>query len=233
MANTTLKLYKCVAPSGGNGAYENQHAVYPSPISNGWISNYGSTSIQGTTWSNDSTLSCSGDPTTSQGATIRLNTGANHDCNCFWGNTRYSELSEHMIRGIHFRNFTNQTKFRPRITGVALVFVNSSNTKKYMGLQYRDSGYYKDVSGHIKYEGGSTGNYWWATAKTGTSDGNYFHNSSYRWAGVLFHYETTWKSGSSTNCDVYITRLRPIVDCNTNATPYYNNKYRVWGTQDK
>ena len=230
-AHILSNLYQCKAPSGSNSDIEGQHAVYPSQVSNGWITNYGNTSVQQTVWTNDSSLNCSGDPTTRDGGRIRLHTGANHDCNCFWGNVNGSEVSERHVRGIHFRNWTNEVKFRPRITGVALVFINSSSTKRYMGLQYRDSGYYENVGGHIKYEGGNTGNYWWAVAKDGTADGAYYHNSDYMWAGVLFHWESTWKSGSAVNCDVYISHLRPIVDCSTNSNPEYNNKYRVWGTR--
>ena len=232
-AHILSSLYQCKAPSGANSGIEGQNNVYPSQVSNGWITNYGNTNIQGTTWTNDTSLTCNGDPTTSSGGFIRLNTGANHDCNCFWGNVNAGELSERHVRGIHFRNWTNGVKFRPRITGVALVFVDSSSKKKYMGLQYQDNGYYQDAAGYIKHEGTSSSNYWWATAKRGTADGNYFHDPNYVWAGVLFHYETTWKSGSAVNCDVYISHLRPIVDCNENSTPSYNNKYRVWGTRFK
>ena len=232
-AHIISNLYQCTAPSGSNGGIEGQNAVYPSQVSNGWITNYGNTTIQGKTWTNDSTLNCSGDPTTSSGGRIRLMTGANHDCNCFWGNVNAPELSERMVRGLHFRVWTNGAKFRPRISGAALVFVDSSSRKKYMGLTSFGSNYTYQSNGTLAYEGTESNNYWWAVARDGTSDGGYYHNSDYVWAGVLFHYESTWKTGSAVNCDVYISHLRPIVDSNTNSTPQYNNKYRVWGTRFK
>ncbi len=232
MARAEHPVYQCVTPSGSNPGYENQRIVYPSLINNGWKTR-GDTTIQGTKWKNTVSLTLSGDPTTDQGAVLKLKTGSNQDCNAFWGSLDYGELSERHVRGIHFRNWTNSAKFRPRITGVAMVYMNGSGTIKYSGLQYRGNNYWRDSSGQIQYEDGYTNNYYWAVSDRGKSDGNYFHDPSYMWAGVLFHYETTYKSGSAVDCNCYISRLRPIVDAEPTSVPYYNNKYRLWGARYK
>ena len=78
MAKAEFALYKET-----NSSLEAQNNVYPGPNMS-WV-HKGNTTIQGKSWSGDSTLQCSGDPTMSQTwASIKLNTGSNHDCNVVW-----------------------------------------------------------------------------------------------------------------------------------------------------
>jgi hypothetical protein len=223
MAKAEFPLYKET-----NSSLENQNNVYPGyPMS--WV-HKGKTTIQGKNWDGDSTLQCSGDPTMSQSwASIKLNTGSNHDCNVVW---QTSNPTEQQVRGVYFRHHTNGAKFRPRISGVAMQYRSSSNAIKYVGLHYRETNYSKQSGGTIPYEGTGTSNAWWGVADCTMPDGDPYHNG-WRWSGVLFHFETTFKTGSAVDCIAYINRLRPICDGAKNATPSYNNKYRQWGVMVK
>lgn len=233
-------IVKVTNPTDTGGNYmESQQRVYPAS-NYGWSSG-GTPTIQGKQWSNDASLDCWGDPTvpSSEGgnwARIRLNTGANHDCNCFWGATDKSKATERQVRGIYFRHHTNEAKFRPRITGVALVYANGTSTK-YVGLRDRwnATGNTKLYAsgGTLPYEGGSVSNKFWGVMKRGTTDGNWFHDPNWKWAGVFFHWESTWKSGSAINCDVYIRDLHPILDAKQDNEPHYNYRRRVWGVTYK
>ena len=239
MANLALSCTQVLDPRGYLSAIESGRQLYPAQSGNRWLSwNSGSGKfrIQNHEWGNDARLDVSGDPTSSSGGRIRLNTGANHDCNCFWGAPDNNSAHERQVRGIYFKHYTNGAKFRPRITGVALQYQDGRNVR-WVGLRDRwnAKGDYcmYNSGGTLPYEGTSTSNYFWGVAKRGTYDGNLFHTNNWRWSGVLFHYETTWKSGSAINCDVYIKNLRPILDAGTSDTPYYNHKFRVWGYEYK
>ena len=219
MAKAEFPLYKET-----NSSLENQQNVYPG--SSMYWRHKGDLTIQGKKWSGDATLNCSGDPTLSSSwASIKLNTGANHDCNVVW---QTDNPTEQQVRGVYLRHHTNEAKFRPRITGVAMQYANSSGTHKYVGLTYRGTDYGRQSGGTIPYEGSSTSNSWWGVADCTMPDGDPYHNG-WKWSGVLFHFETTWKSGSAVDCIVYINRLRPICDGKKDANPYYSDMYRMWG----
>lgn len=235
MGKITLQLPRVIDPSRAIGSIESGPQVYPALSGNAWktwSSGNGKFKIQNHEWGNDAQLHCTGDPTSSSGGRIRLNTGANHDCNCFWGAPDDNSAYERQVRGIFFKHWTNGAKFRPRITGVALQYQDGRNVR-WVGLRDRwnakgDACLYNS-GGTLPYEGTSTSNYFWGVSKRGTYDGNMCHTSNWRWSGVLFHYETTWKSGGAIDCDVYIKNLRPILDAGQSDTPYYNDKRRVWG----
>ena len=231
MANLTFPLTQVRDPSS-SGGFHNWNACNPGP--NMKWSNPGAITIGGNKWNSDATLSMYGNPTEDTGGdytTLRLNTGANHDCNALW-KCEPRDATERQVRGVFYKNYTNGVKFRPRVSGVALQYSTSSGLTKYYDLGYK--GNYKTHSryGDIGYEGTSTSNYFWAVGARGHYD-NPFHDPQYRLSGVLFHFETTWKSGSSANCDVYIKGLRFITDAKQQSTPYYNNHYRVWGWSAK
>nr|BDD46402.1 hypothetical protein 1 [Pelagibacterales bacterium] len=235
MATKALNLYQCRSPN--NGAISYNKPVFPGPNSGWttWDKGQGKYTIQGKTWDNDAKLQwANSDPTSNSWGYLKLNTGANHDCNAFWGCSP-RDGTERLVRGVYFKHHTNGAKFRPRITGVALRYANPSNNQLYhFGLTYRGAYYDYDRGGTLPYEGTSTSNWWYGVAaKSGMPDGDWFHNSNLVWTGVLFHFETTWKSGGATDCIVYIKELRSIIDSNKNSTPSYNNKYRVWGAYMK
>jgi hypothetical protein len=224
-------LYQCKSPS--RGAVESNNQVYPGPTNSWttWNSGSGEYTIQGTKWKNDARLQTSGDPTSSSWASIKLNTGANHDCNAFWGCSP-STGTERFVRGVYFRHHTNGSKFRPRITGVALRYSNpNTNASWYYGLTYRGTNYTYAKEGTLPYEGTNTSNWWYGVGARNKTDSPYFHDKGLVWTGVLFHYETTWKSGSANDTIVYLKNLRPIVDASDATAPTYNDKYRVWGVQ--
>ena len=212
---------------------ESNSLVYPG-ANTGWTTwdkGSGKYSIQGKTWDNDARLTVSGNPAGSNWASIKLNTGANHDCNAFWG-CAPRDGTERLVRGVSFRAHTNGAKFRPRITGVALRYANpKTNAYWHYGLTYRGTHHTHSNNGAMPYEGTSTGASWWGVATTSSKDGNHFHDSNLVWNGVLFHFETTWKSGGAVDCIVYIKSLRPIIDSTRNSSPSYNNKYRLWGAK--
>ena len=105
---------------------------------NGWTSydnGKGEYTVQGKKWPNDARMQFYGDPTTklndgNNWAYMKLNTGANHDCNIFWGSNDVYKNTERQVRGIYFRHHTNGAKFRPRITGVALRYSRSNGAIK-------------------------------------------------------------------------------------------------------
>ena len=189
-------------------------------------------SIQGTTWKNDSYLSMSGDPVAGT-ATISLNTGANHDCNALWS-CDASNATERLVRGIYFKTWNNGAKFRPRIEGAALQYKNANTgAVKYFGLNYRGKWYTSWGDGSLGYDGTDQNHHFAAVGAPGQTDGSTFHNKDFVLTGVLFHYETQWKSGSAIWCDTYVKDLRFITDGGTGANPTYNNKYRAWGWRVK
>ena len=226
MAKETFPLTQVRDPNS-SGGFNTWNACYPGPGMK-W-SNPGDITIGGTKWSSDTTLDMYGDPTLNSGnyTTLRLNTGANHDCNAVW-KCEPRDATERQVRGLFFVNYTNGAKFTPRVSGVALQYSTSSGLTKYYDLGYRGSYNVFNRDGDLGYQGTSTSNSFWGVAATG-KHGDPFHDPDYRLSGVLFHFETTWKSGSAVNCDVYIRGLRFITDGKQLSTPYYNNHYRVWG----
>lgn len=234
MASERLPLFQCKAPNNGAISYNNP--VFPGK-NYGWTtwnSGSGEYTVQGVKWKNDAKLDwANSDPTSNSWGYLKLNTGANHDCNAFWGCSP-SDGTERLVRGVYFKHHTNGAKFRPRITGVALRYANpNTNAIYHYGLTYRGNYFTYAREGTLPYEGTSTSNWWYGVGKYSTNDNPYFHDRSLVWTGVLFHFETTWKSGGAEDCIVYIKELRPIIDGNTNSTPSYNNKYRVFGTKIK
>jgi hypothetical protein len=232
MANLALTAYQCKSPS--NGAISSNKPVYPGPSSGWttWDSGSGKYTIQGKTWNNDARLTVSGDPTSSTYAYIKLNTKANHDCNTFWGCSP-GNGTERLVRGVYFRHHTNGGKYDPRITGVALRYANpKTNAQYHYGLTYRGGHYTHSTEGAMPYFGTSSTNWWYGVASgNSTPDGKHFNDSNLVWTGVIFHFETTWHSGSSADQIVYIKDLRPIIDSTKNSSPSYNNKYRLWGAR--
>lgn len=232
MARIEMRLHQNLDPSSSSP--ERLAQVYPAYDKSkmAW-STPGQRTVNGVTWKNDATLQCSGDPTESSGAVLQVNTGANHDMNALWSCGR-DDTTERLVRGVYFRNCTNGAKFRPRITGVALVYRHDNNGEWYQGLQYRSNRYDYHADGiGLNYEGTSTGNYYWGVAKKQQSGTEPFHNHLMRLSGVLFHVETTWKSGGAEDCKVYIDRLRFITDGDTYPSPTYYDNYRIWGMQVK
>ncbi len=187
--------------------------------------------IQGKYWENDSTLQAGGDPTGHDWSYIKLNTGANHDCNIFWGCDK-ADATERKIRGVYFKHHTNQAKFRPRLSGVALVYVNSNGSNLYQGIHTPNAGtFVSSHAGSMAYEGGDQSHFYWGVAGGWGSDGARYHESDYRFRGVLWHYETTWKSGSAADCIIYLKDLRFIMDAGNSSTPEYTNHWRVWNVR--
>lgn len=189
--------------------------------------------IQGNYWDNDANLQSGGDPTAggNDWAWMKLNTGSNHDCNIFWG-CDASNATERQVRGVYFKHNTNTSKFRPRLSGVALVYTNGSNDKLYQGIHTPAAGSNSYHSGgSMSYEGWDQSHYYWGVANQNGKDGNKYQNKDNRLRGVLWHFETTWKSGSAEDCIVYMKDLRFIMDSGNDAAPAYNNKYRVWNVR--
>lgn len=233
MARLELPLHQNIDPFKDSAFYLAQ--TYPAVGKNDQMawSTPGQQTIQGDTWKNTTNLDCSGDPTSRDGAALRVNTGANQDMNALWECSR-DQTSERMVRGVWFKNWTNGAKFRPRITGVALVYRHDNNGRWYQGLQYRSNRYdYHEDGKGLNYEGTSTGNYYMGVAKKQQSATEPFHNKDMRLSGVIFHVETTWKTGSAEWCNVYITSLRFITDGDGYPSPTYHNNYRIWGLQVK
>lgn len=215
-----------------NMSYSNwtdANRAYPAPDMS-W-KHVGDVNVQGIKWKGDTTISASGDPTTNKSASLGINTGANHDANVLWLGTG-SKATERQVRGIYFRTYTNGAKFRPRISGVALRYMDSRGNIYYHGLNYRDNNYTHSRGGSLNYEGTDSSHYWWGVGRTGTPDPAYFHQDKVL-QGVLFHMETTWKSGSAVWCYCYIWNLRFICDAGRGTNPNYNNHYRMWGVSVK
>ena len=237
-------LAKVQRVDGNTANIEAQRALYPNiHATNGWTSydnGKGEYTVQGKKWPNDAKMQFYGDPTTklndgNSWAYMKLNTGANHDCNIFWGSNDVYKNTERQVRGIYFRHHTNGAKFRPRITGVALRYSRSNGAICHVGLRDRwnasGNNCMHSSGGTLPFEGTTSGNNFWGIAKRGTTDGNPFHDSDWTWSGVLFHFETTWKSGSAADCIVYLKCLRPILDGDRTTNPLFNNKHRVWGVR--
>ena len=227
MAKAEFPLHQNKNPQGAN--ISSWPKCYPGP--NMKWTDPGDITVQGTKWSSDSHLSMSGDPVAGT-ATIKLNTGANHDCNALWYCDK-SDATERLVRGIYFKTWTNNVKFRPRISGVALQYKHANGAVKYFGLNYRGKWYTSYGDGSLGYEGTDQNHHFTAVGAPGQTDGSTFHDKDFVFSGVLFHYETTFKTGSAIWCDTYVKDLRFITDGNTNANPTYNNKYRVWGWRVK
>lgn len=230
MAKETFPLTQVRDPRS-SGGFHNWNACEPGP--NMRWSNPGAITIGGNSWKSDSTLDMYGNPTSNSGdyTTLRLNTGSNHDCNALW-KCESRDATERQVRGLYFINYTNGAKFRPRVSGVALQYSTSSGLTKYYDLGYRGSYNVSNKDGGLGYEGTETSNYFWGVGVKGKY-GDPFHDPNYCLSGVLFHFETTFKTGSAVNCDVYIKGLRFITDAKQQSAPYYNNHYRVWGFKVK
>nr|BDD46135.1 hypothetical protein 34 [bacterium] len=232
-------LPRVITPVNNKSATENQPAVYPGPNTGwtSWDSGSGEFWIQEQSWKNDAKLQCSGDPTSTSNAVVKLNTGANHDCNCFWGSNSPEKCTERNVRGLYMRIYTNGAKFQPRISCAALRYYDLSNGRYYNYGLARDKVGTLCVhsSGTWPYFGTDSTNYWYGVALTTSlyGDENSAHNTNRVWVGCLFHYESTWKTGSAVDCNVYINRLRPIFDAGREPNPVYNNRHRVWGVSPK
>ena len=227
MGKLTFPLAKVESPYNTN--WSNTPKLYPSNDASkmSW-KHKGDVTIQGKKWSGDTTINASGDPTSSSRASLGINTGANHDANVEWL-CAGSDATERNVRGVYFNTYTNQSKFRPRISGVALRYLTTSGSLYYHGLHYRSDGYEHSTGGSLNYEGGDSLHNYWGVGKTNSTDGAHFHNKNMLLTGVLFHMETTWKTGSAEWCYCYVYNLRFIFDAGTSSTPTYNNKYRIWG----
>ena len=170
---------------------------------------------QGDTWKHDTSIQASGDPTESSdsyNAKIGLNTGANHDCNAFWGVTSDSMSGgQRMVRGISFETKQiGDTTFKPRVSASALVWKNASGDVKKESLSWDDENRAYRYSGTIENLSTTWKSYWGLSKK----DDTYFKwaDPTYYWAGVIFHFESTWHSGSARDSMVRIRNLRPILD---------------------
>ena len=230
MAKETFPLVQVKNPSNiSYSEWTNANRTYPAPDMK-W-QHVGDVTVQGKKWSGDTPITASGDPTSSSKASLGIMTGANHDANVLWLGTG-SNCTERQVRGIYFRTYTNQSKFRPRISGVALRYMASNGAIYYHGLNYRNDDFTHSKGGSLNYEGGDSSHHYWGVGKTNSTDGAYFHQDKVL-QGVLFHMETTWKTGSAEWCYCYIWNLRFICDAKRESTPYYNNHYRMWGIQTK
>lgn len=228
MAKIDFPLVKVTNPSNVTyNGWTDANRAYPAPVME-W-KHVGDVTVQGTKWTGDTPITASGDPTTNKPAQLTINTGANHDANVLWLGAG-SNCTERQVRGIYFRTYTNEAKFRPRITGVALRYMASNGAIYYHGLNYRSTDYTHSKGGSLNYEGGDSSHYYWGVAATGQSDASSFHHDKVL-QGVLFHMETTWKSGGAENCTCYIWNLRFICDARQNSAPFYNETYRMWGVK--
>ena len=230
MAKESFPLVQVKNPSNMSYSdWTNANRTYPAPSMN-WT-HVGDVTVQGKKWSGDTPITASGDPTSSSKASLGIMTGANHDANVLWLGTG-SNCTERQVRGIYFRTYTNQSKFRPRISGVALRYMASNGAIYYHGLNYRNDDFTHSKGGSLNYEGGDSSHHYWGVGKTNSTDGAYFHQDKVL-QGVLFHMETTWKTGSAEWCYCYIWNLRFICDAKRESAPYYNNHYRMWGVSVK
>jgi len=225
MANVTFPLVQVIDPRN-SGGFHNWPAV--SPHQNMRWTNPGDVKVNGTTWSSNTSITANGDPTSSSGASLGINTGSNQDANTRW-QCDSALATERQVRGVYFKTWTNGAKFRPRISGVCLDYATGNGQVKRVGLGYRGNNYRYNGEGNLEYEGTGVNNYYWGVCKTNTSDGAPFHDPNYKLWGITFHMETTWKTGSAEWNYCYISELRFITDGAQNSTPYYNNKYRIWG----
>ncbi len=177
--------------------------------------NVGDFNSQGDTWKHDTNIQASGDPTQSSdsnNAKIGLNTGANHDVNAFWGVTEDAmSVGQRNVRGVSFETKQiGDTKFKPRVTGSAMVWKNASGDIKRESLSFRGNDRSYKYEGTITNESKDWKSYWGLSKK----DTPWFKWSdpTYYWAGVVFHFETTWHSGGAIDSMVRIRNLRPILD---------------------
>ena len=230
MAKIDLPLVQVKDPIGMSYSdWTNSNRAYPTPDMS-W-KHVGDVTVQGKKWSGDTTITAGGDPTTNKPASLGINTGANHDANVLWLGTG-SLATERQVRGVYFRTYTNGAKFRPRISGVALRYMDSRGNIYYTGLNYRSSDYTHSSGGSLNYEGTDSSHYWWGIGNCSMPDGDPYHQDKVL-QGVLFHMETTWKSGGAEWCYCYVWNLRFICDSQRDSNPNYNNKYRMWGVTAK
>jgi len=224
-----FNLHRSISPKEVSD-YRNEPQVWPGQYMS-W-SNPGDVTIQGTKWSSDANLTMTGDPTSATNAVIKLNTGANHDCNALWSCPK-DYATERLVRGVFFRNYTNKATFRPRISGVALQYKKADGTTRYSGLGYRSNYYTEDKGGELNYEDGYSTNEFWAVGYgQNHEDGSPWDETDWMFSGVLFHFETTWKMGSAEDCIVWINSLRPITQGNIQPVHiWYGNKWRIWGSR--
>jgi len=189
---------------------------------------------QGDTWKHDTGIQATGDPcesSDSYNAKIGLTTGANHDVNAFWGDTGSSmSKGQTGVRGVYFETKQiGDTTFKPRISGSAMVWKNSNGDRKIESLSFDGGNKAHSHSGTIENLTTSWKSYWGLSKK----DDNWFKwaDKDYFWAGVVFHFETTWHSGGAVDSMVRIRNLRPILDRDFNETPNNDNNspYAVWG----
>ena len=202
------------------------------PGYSGW-GNVGDFNSQGDTWKHDTNISMSGDPTAvndSDNGKIGLNTGSNHDCNAFWGfQDDAMSRGQVGVRGVYFETEQiGDTKFKPRISGSAMVWKNSSGDIKRESLSFDGGNKAHSHSGTIENLSTSWKSYWGLSKK----DDSWFKwaDPNYYWAGVVFHYESTWHSGGAVDSFVRIRNLRPILDRDFNETPNNDSSspYAVW-----
>jgi hypothetical protein len=226
MAKAEFPLIRVKSPY--NTSWGSVPRLYPSNNSSGMAwSNPGDVTIQGKKWSGDTPITASGDPTSSSRASLGIMTGANNDANTLWSCSD-TKATERQVRGVYFRTYTNQSRFRPRISGVALQYKSSNGQTSYCGLNYRTADYTRDHGGSLNYEGGDSLHDWWGIGSYGMPDGTPFHQDK-KLSGVLFHMETTWKTGSAEWCYCYVYDLRFICDAGQGSNPVYNDKHRIWG----
>ena len=202
------------------------------PGSCGW-GNVATFSSQGDSWTHDVNIDMGGDPTMerdSENAEIGLLTGANHDCNAFWG-VQSSSMSTGQtgVRGVYFETRQNDSqKFKPRISASAMVWKNSNGDRKIESLSWDGANKAHSHSGTIENLTTDWKSYWGLSKK----DDRYFKwaDPTYYWAGVIFHYESTWATGSVTDSYVRIRNLRPILDRDFNEAPNNDNSspHAVW-----
>ncbi len=231
-------LYKVSRPSdSNNSALVSNHRVYPTPkYAYTSVKSHGEITLNGHHWANTTTGQCKGDPTAAPGSDdemrLWVNTSQNHHCNFFWGSFTQNYVTERNVRGIYLVHWNGGSNGNPQMKGVALVHVNSSGNKIYtpLGLGGEDwtHSHYNTVNSTTTSQ-----KKYWGVSKTGTASIDAYHNKGYKWAGVLFNYQTTKKATSARDQPIYIANLRPICDDGRGSTPTYSGKWRVWGTDFK
>lgn len=205
--------------------------VYPGTSTWGNIPEFNS---QGDTWKHDTGIQATGDPTEetdTYNAKIGLTTGASHDVNAFWG-VSDSSMSKGQtgVRGVYFETKQiGDTNFKPRISGSAMVWKNANGDRKIESLSFDGADKAHSHSGAIENLTTSWRSYWGLSKK----DDSWFKwaDPSYYWAGVVFHYESTWSTGSTRDSMVRIRNLRPILDRDFAEKPNNDGSspYAVWG----
>ena len=230
-------LYRTSNPQGdSNTSLLKNDPVYPTAKKGDTTrSGQPTMTINGYEWKQTTAAQASGDPTEPDASSnvlkISIYTTNDNSANVFWGNLDYSKLTERGVRGIYLRHWNDGTNGDPKMKGVCCVYINDYGNKVYAPLAFGGESWQHSNHGGVNGTGTTKARYW-GVLKHGSSV-NAFHMKAYKWAGVLFHYQTSNKAGYAREQPIYISSLRPICDDGREVNPLYRNLYRVWGSDFK